>query len=374
VLFRLAHYNIRRNPTRSILSSLVIALGVFVAILGQGLVMGIDENVMRAHTQSETGDFVLIAEENSPIPLPDLSAHQNWTDRLILPAEIIENGIQIPIQIIGYNPQKQSSVFQAQTWCQNGKWPYEKNHIGIGSGLTSLLDSTKTITIALETKNNIQVAGVFDTSCIIHTHNLALDSISVWLPISTLETLSQYRQERTHILSRNPLPSSTGWAQYTATQRAEPMLAVNRIRKKVLQSIYGIIILIASLGITSTILITIDQRRSELAILRALGLSKIQLLTIILYEQLLIVLLSSLLAATISGYLNYYWSIRGIDLSQQLQGLGSTSVSLVLYTEFSWSWMLICILSTIMIALLPTAVFTYFHQNLEPATLLREAQ
>jgi len=356
---------------RTFLSAAVVGLGVFVSILGQGLVLGMDENILRAHSQSETGDFTLLSEQKTPRLPPQLSPELPWTDRLILPAVLIENDIQIPIQVIGYNPDRQPAIFDSDTWCMNGSWPTTHDHVAIGNGLLPLLDSTESITISLQQQNKSQVAGRFQTSCTINTHNLALDATSIWMPIAHLEQFSGFHNLRTQILSRSPLPKSKDWVLYSARDRAEPMLKVNRIRKQVLLSIYFIIILISSLGITSTILMAIDERRRELALLRSLGLSRFRIVQLILYEQFIVVWISSVLAASIAGMINHYWNIHGLDLSQQLNALGSTSISLLLYTQFSWLWIILCIVGTCIIALLPAAWCTYRYSNVQPAQLLR---
>ena len=107
ILF-LAYHNIKRNPFRNFLTGLVLLLCVSLAILGQGLVAGIDESIIRGYTKSATGDFILEPKDSVPLTLPLLDDSLQWTDRLVVDATIIENNIQIPIVLMGYNKKQRN--------------------------------------------------------------------------------------------------------------------------------------------------------------------------------------------------------------------------------------------------------------------------
>ena len=74
--------------------------------LGHGLVMGIDESILRGYTMSATGDFILETEDSKLLPIPSVFETEQWTDRLVVHATIIEDDIQIPIVFMGYNTKR----------------------------------------------------------------------------------------------------------------------------------------------------------------------------------------------------------------------------------------------------------------------------
>ncbi|HNC94883.1 MAG TPA: hypothetical protein PKW90_02100, partial [Myxococcota bacterium] len=58
-LLRLSFRNVLRNPGRTAITSVAVVAGVALMILGWGLVDGVDENVLRASSQTMTGDVLL---------------------------------------------------------------------------------------------------------------------------------------------------------------------------------------------------------------------------------------------------------------------------------------------------------------------------
>jgi ABC-type lipoprotein release transport system permease subunit len=359
---------------RNTLTGTILLLSTFVSIFGHGLVMGLDENILRAQTQSASGDFLLQPTEESAIQLPTISDNNLlWTDRLLIKAELIEHDVRIPITLIGYNPQKRNSVFATNTWNKEGDWPQNRNEVAIGSGLYAMLDNPQKTTIAILSSTLGMNARRFRTTSIIHTQNPVLDSYGIWLPNHILEDFVGTKDKRTHILIRGTPPTSIpkGWSIRSAQEIAAPMLNVNSVRKKVLLSIYTLIMLIAVIGITSTTLMNIQERKRELALLRALGLSKNKILRLIFIEQIILSSFFILIGACIAGSINHHYSIVGFDLTTQSQALGSLSVSLMLYTHFSWIWITISILGTVCIATTPTLITAWFTSGIQPAQLIR---
>ena len=337
--------------------------------------MGMDENVLRAYTQSESADILFQTEDSTPKTIPTISKEYTWTDRLILHAEIIESDIHIPIVLIGYNEKTQSSVFQSTHWLSSGKWPQNPPDIVMGKQLYALLENPKQPTIALFSETIGHNARIMNTSGILQTHNPKFDNNSIWLPNSILEQFSGYNNQRTHILFRNKAPQpSSEWISQTAKELASPMLTINSVRKSVLLCIYSIIMLISIIGMISTTLVTMEERKKEFALLRAMGCSRKDILRLILIEQSILSVLYISLGALFGTLFNMYYHQHGFDLSAQSSTLGSLSVSLILYTHFSWSWIMASMVLTYALATIPNSFFIWQQSNIQPAELIRAPQ
>ena len=371
MILLLARNNIKQNPFRNTLTGLVLLLCVSLAILGHGLVMGIDTSILRGYTKSATGDFILETKDSKPLALPTLSQSFQWTDRLVVKATIIEDDIQIPVVLVGYNTKRREKIFSTQDWLTSGSWPQQEHDIATGYQLHSMLSNQEKPTIAIEDPALGLYAQSYTLSGVVRTNNPALDSRSIWLPNETLSKLLNTQTLRNQILFKGEPPTSTpnGWLLSSAYDKAESMLSINKVRKRVLTSLYIIILAMAIIGLISTTLVNMDERNKELALLRSLGMNKHSITTMIITEQLILSTLFVVMGAFLSGGINYYLSENGIDLSSQSQALGSISVSLLLYTHFSIKWILLSIMGTIFLSILPPLFFVWRSSSIQPIEL-----
>ena len=372
MILSLARQNLIRNPFRNFLTGIVLLFGVSLAILGHGLVMGIDESILKGYTESSTSDFVLETRSGLPQSKPELPSSLSWTDRLVVEATIIEEDIRIPILLTGYNRQRRGAVFSVDQWLKEGIWPENKNEVSIGVQLHNTLSTPQKITISVQNKEFGTHARRYTSSGVIQTNNPALDSRTVWLPNEELSALlNSTPEQRTHLLFKEIAPPfvPTGWQLSSALKKAEAMLSVNSIRKNVLLSLYGIILAMAIIGLISTTLVNMDERSKELALLRSLGMSKQSIMMVVIVEQLILSLLFVGIGAFLSGALNLYFSTTGFDLSSQSAALGSLSVSLLLYTSFSWTWIFVSIISTIVLSVIPPMYFVWRACDKQPIQL-----
>ena len=370
ILF-LAFHNIKQNPFRNTLTGLVLLLSVSLAILGHGLVMGIDESIIRGYTNSATGDFILEPEDGTPLSLPKFSDSLKWTDRLIVNATIIEDDIHVPVVLMGYNREHRENLFSTQDWLISGTWPQQENNIAVGHQLFFMLSNQERPTIAIESSDFGLYAESFAVSGVVQTNNPALDSRSIWLPNRTLSKLLNSQDLRNQILFKGAPPAiiPSGWRLSSAYEKAEPMLSINTVRKRVLTALYTIILAMAIIGLISTTLVSMDERTKELALLRSLGMKKRSITTMIITEQLILSTIFVLIGAFISGGINHYLSEHGIDLSSQSQALGSISVSLLLYTHFSWLWIFLSIVGTLFFSIIPPLFFVWRTNRVQPIEL-----
>ena len=370
ILF-LARHNIKQNPFRNTLTGLVLLLSISLAILGHGLVMGIDESILRGYTMSASGDHILETEDNKLLEIPTLSDSQTWTDRLVVQATIIEDDIQIPVVLMGYNPQRRDALFSTRDWLTSGSWPQQERDIAIGYQLFAMLSNQTSLTIAIDNPTLGLYAYSYTTSGVVRTNNPALDSRSIWLPNKVLSSLINTQNLRNQILFKGapPIEQPNGWKCSSAYDKARSMLDINAVRKRVLTALYTIILAMAIIGIISTTLVNMAERNKELALLRSLGMNKHSITALIITEQLFLSTLFVLFGAIISGSINYYLSEHGIDLSSQSQALGSLSVSLLLYTHFSWLWIFISIVATILLSILPPLFFVWRASLVQPIEL-----
>ncbi len=100
------------------------------------------------------------------------------------------------------------------------------------------------------------------------------------------------------------------------------------------------ILVMVVFGILNTVLMSVLERTREFGLLRALGLSRRQLLWLVFWESVLMSFMAVLIGWIIGGGTQYWFSRHGIDFSALLQNgtqLMGTFMDPVIYTELSWS-------------------------------------
>ena len=139
-----------------------------------------------------------------------------------------------------------------------------------------------------------------------------------------------------------------------------------------------IVIVLVLLGVMSAQLASVLERRRELAVLAALGMSGAQVMRVMLVEAISLGLLGAVLGLCLGGPLVAYMAIHGIELANMM-GEGDPAMSgvlldPVLYADMG-AWLLpyalvLSLTSTVLAALYPA----FYATRTDPAEALRVAQ
>lgn len=101
-----------------------------------------------------------------------------------------------------------------------------------------------------------------------------------------------------------------------------------------------LILIMVVFGILNTVLMSVLERTREFGLLRALGLSRRQLLLLVFCESLLLSLLAVAIGWLVGGGTHWWFSTHGIDMEALVGGGGTammgTFMDPVIYTELSW--------------------------------------
>lgn len=142
------------------------------------------------------------------------------------------------------------------------------------------------------------------------------------------------------------------------------MLSIIEFGKIFQLIIYLIFIVIASVGITNTVLISIFDRIRDIGTLRAIGYTKHDIDAIILSETFVLGIIGSATGTLIGGILIYYLSVAGIPISNESKELaGSMFSSNRIYPVFKLQYMVYPFVISTIVPLL-SAIY--------PLTILRK--
>lgn len=383
-LLRLALKNVLRKTWRSVLTAIPVLVGVYMTLFGWGLIDGIDNAVIFGQIKSETGHFRVLAPgylENEEAAELDLLVEEKITrellasdghpgpkaqlyPRLVFQAELSDGRHGLMARGIGIDPATffadfvlpleseiplESTVPDAEM--AGGETPGDARltPLWIGASLANDFDVAPgdTLTVLARTRHGSYTADDYRVQGLVRSQNPAVDNFAFFLPLDAAQSLLDADGLASDIVGLLPQRSmadefatqtrgdleTAGLEMQTWAQRAEPILRINRMRRKILGIIVAIIILVAATSIANTVVMAAFERVREIGTLRSLGLQVSGVVRLFLFESLLIGLAGSA-AGCVLGVAVIRSLDKGLDLSAMTNFGGLTiSMSTVLYVE-----------------------------------------
>ncbi len=373
-LLRLAFKNVLRKAWRSLLTAGPVLVGVMMTILGWSLVDGMDNAIIFGQIKSDSGHFRVMAEgyleteEEAELDLlieaPDAAGELLSSSvedlrlhpRLTFSAELSDGRNSLVARGIGIEPEAyfadfelpfEGSTDEAEPQAQVPGEGLES--IWLGATLAADFDVAPgdSLTVLVRTRHGSYNADEYTVRGLIRSQNPAIDNFAFFIPLAAARELLDADAAATEIVGLLPrrslavdLParlgpelSRNGLEIQTWRQRAEPMLRINRIRRKVLGVIVGIIILVAATSIMNTVVMAAFERIREIGALRALGMQIEDVVRLFLAEALIIGLFGAAAGCGL-GVAVVHWLRDGIDFSAAAASGGmAMSLSSVLYFD-----------------------------------------
>ncbi|MCP3962840.1 MAG: ABC transporter permease [bacterium] len=365
-LLRLAVKNVLRKSWRSLITATPVLVGVMMTILGWGFIDGIDSAVIFGQIKSDSGHFRVMAEgylENEEqaeldeliddseavVELLRDAGEARLHPRLTFTAEISDGRNGLMARGVGIEPETYFEDFvlpieSAFTGDAGGLQP-----MWLGAGLAGDFDVAPgdTLTVLARTRYGSYNANEYLVRGLIRSQNPAIDSVVFFIPLADARELLDADGAASEVVGVMPRRASAvdlparlaprlagaGLEIQTWRQRAEPILRVNRIRRKILGIIAGIIILVAATGIMNTVVMAAFERIREIGALRALGLQTEGVVVLFVAEALIIGLVGAAAGCGLGAAL-VHWFSGGLDFSAMSDAGGlAMSTSMVLYME-----------------------------------------
>lgn len=404
-LLRLATKNLLRAKRRALLSSAAVVLGIFYLIVGQAFIAGVEENVIVAAEEGLTGHMHLRVADYPTLPgsypiddlvelkpearaLLDADA-KAWTERTLFSASLIAGGDSLRVRAVGFDPARDESVFSRRDWRVDGRVATTAAEgVVVAPGAAKLLDLKPGDSVVVQARTHqgainalsVPVAGILTTS------NLALDKMTVWLPKAL--TVDLLRTELpSHVLLdledrddvfdfAERLVDAQGSAvmSYTWLDEVYDLLELQKVRRKALNFLVFMLLAMSSLAIANTILMAAHERTREVGTLRALGMTRADILKLFLIEGGLLGTVAGSVGAAFGGLGAWYLSKNPLDLYE----LGSADAigegmqfSAYLYAAFEPSMMVAPVFLSLLVAVLASVYPARVASNLVVADAVR---
>jgi lipoprotein-releasing system permease protein len=218
-------------------------------------------------------------------------------------------------------------------------------------------------------RSELTVAGLF------HTGNYLIDSVYAFTSLDALQKIQQTGNINGYwirlrdpnlapqvgaALSRSRNYSSVPWQSLYGT-----LIDQLALQKKVIGFVVFLIVVVAAFGIANVLTLTVFEKTEEIAILRAIGASSRDIVSIFLSEGLILGLAGLLLGDLLGLAISAYFTWRPFQLPGDLYFISALPVE-VRVTDILWV-NLVGLGTTLLAALLPARRAA----NIEPARIIR---
>lgn len=399
----MAWRNIWRNKTRSIVIMLSVAIGLFAGIGVLALYNGMMKSRVRtvidsevAHLQIHHPEFkkdfhpsYVITGKNELVE--KISSHprvKTIAVRTVVQGMLVTTTGSSGVQINGVVPEAEYKASQLKQKIIIGEGFHDdkKNEIIISKKLADKMkirQGSKLVLTFTDTSDNL-VSSAFRVSSIYQSANTPLDELNVYVTMSTLNDLllSGNSFNEVAILLKNdndveaakrdlrdefPSLLIESWKEISP----ETDLMVKTVDEY--SYIIIIIILIAlAFGILNTMLMSVLERTREIGMVMALGMSRLKIFLLILWETVLLTMAGTPVGLLASYFITGYYQKHGLDLSGMGKDMmASFGFSTLIYPSFPWEKLVAIMTMVIGTALISCLLPAMKALRLQPVEALR---
>jgi len=341
----------------------VFALGIMYGMVNQRVRSIIQDEV--SHIQIHNPSFSENYEMEYAVQGADtlLEQLQNNTQvvsvcsRLRLQGMASTAAVGTGVTILGVDPVLEAKVTGIHNRLTQGTYLVGKRNPMVIS--QRLADKLKVklrskIVITLQTLHGDMTYGAFRVVGIFKTSNSAFDKGNVFVNKRDLAKITGFMPRQAHELAlmlhsmddvntvQSQLQSNYPSVQVQSWKQIQPDLAM--ITQFMAQSslfFLSIILLALGFAIVNTMLMVVLERRRELGMLMAIGMTPRRVFVMIITESVMLCLVGGIIGLAFSWMLIEYFAHVGIDLSAFADGFESVGYSAMVYPELSGQWFFI---------------------------------
>ena len=354
MLFKLAFRNVFRYKRRTIITFSAISYGLGLMAVGISLYNGVDTHAMDNIIDYQTAHLKVLApgyfEEKDEVPLEftinepqeiksllkDNQDIQGIESRILFQATIISGMDELPCLGVAIEPEVDPLVFKIKDSIIDGRFlePSEPKII-LGSGLARDLGlkvgDECTLRIFFSIEDFIWNALDLEIAGIAKTENPMVNRGTVFIPLSlaqealSLENkvteLAVRIEDRNKLLKvRDSIESrlatlNKDYEVVSFEEYASDFKELMRLRSRMQALIPLMMILIATLGIVNTMLMAVMERTREIGMLAAMGMRKMEVMLVFIFEGALIGIFGSLAACVIGALGGWWLEAKGFSLA-----------------------------------------------------------
>lgn len=414
-LLKLALRNVFRYKRRTIITFSAISLGLGLMAIGMSLYNGIDKQTINNIVDCQTGHIKVLAEgyfakkeefplqytiqnpENLIAFLSEREDIHGVESRILFMATIISGLDELPCIGVGVEPQLDPLVFNIKDSMTEGSYLEPSDHmVIIGSKLAEDLDlavgDVVVIRMFSSTEDFVWNALDLEIKGIFESPNPMVNSKNIFIPITLAQESLGLEGKATEIAIRlnnideiksiqtslqETLPSVGGPYQVFSFDQIESDFAEAMKFKTQTQALIPLImLLIATLGIVNTMLMAVLERTREIGMLVAMGMKRIEVMLLFIFEGAFIGLFGSFVGCLIGALGGWYFETKGFDMTsfgKEFSDLAASSFPIkdVFYGDLTIGILVFTLIFGTCVAVLASIYPAYKAVKIEPIRALR---
>lgn len=395
---KMAYLNMWRRKSRSLVVMLMVAVSITGLLLMQGIYDGMIDQMVDNSIRSDSGQISIYGKGHRlSKSLKDNIQDFHAIESILRDKKEVKSFItRIKHEgLVATARHSQGAVFvgtrledeqrhaNLSTYLTSGEYSFGKRGRGalIGHELAKKLKVKlgKKIIITAQSRENELASLALRVRGIIKTGDVNLDKTAVLLDYDRLKSMlaltNQATQISVNLLDKKKVDAFAlslqeelkdknvevfSWKKLFPLwdQMDEIMMAFNAIS-------YGLVFIVASIGIFGVILVSVLERVREFGIMLAIGSSFASIRKLIILESMLLGLFGLAIGMILGGVGLVYLTIYGIDLSAWSEGLALWGVNTVMYATIKTSYFVQAFISvflaTFFAALWPIRILKKLH-------------
>jgi len=373
-LFNLSFKNLLLYKTRTILTFLILGFGIFTYIIVEGMLDGMTNQTVESIIQMQSSDiqiypegynkeeqFTILNLKNEDEIIKVLNSKDYivaYSKRITFTAMLEQSSGMLPVKVLGINPEEDEKTLKIMDYLdKNIKSVFSKNFDSfydiipacIGKSLAKELNlkENDTFIISFKTKDgmynslNLEVLNIYMTpdsilnsSSIIIPYNVAKASLNIDSSTNILVKTKDLKKVKiwSSDLSKSlPYTSISNWME-----EGKEIIEISKTKGKFSGVFIFFILIIAAIGITNTMIMSVHEKTREIGTLKALGMSEKEIGKIFSYEGLALGLSGSIFGIILALPLNFYLAKVGLNVAamMDIDLIAEFGLPLVLYSSF----------------------------------------
>ncbi len=403
MILMMAWRNIWRNKSRSMIIIFSIMLGLFAGLFVVAIYKGMLRSKVRSVIDREVGhlqihqskfkeDYLaeyVLPESTALVDITQLPEVKLTTQRSITNGMLSTATGSAGVTILGIVPNEERAISQLAEKIIEGDYFTEKirNPVMVGRKLArkmKLKIKSKLVLTFTDSTNSI-VSAAFRVMAIYESENTPLDERNVYVfrdDLNKLLGIGSSVHEMVVLLNRDEdldrvtkeiqgmVPSLQVDTWKNLSPETELMVDTTNEYSYI---ILVIIMLALAFGIINTMLMAILERTRELGMLVALGMNKVRLFFLILWETVFLTMVGCPFGLLFSWLWINYLNRNGVDFSRfgedMMSSFGFTNV---IYPEFPYDNVIVIFLIVVITAILSSLFPALKALKLQPVEALRK--
>jgi putative ABC transport system permease protein len=366
MLLRIAWLNVWRNKRRTAILMCALVAGLTGVLFCKGFMNGwMDDMVMNA-IRGIGGHIKLHAAgyrqnpvvEHSLVPQAAVREYlasnvlvAAWTERVTVQGMVSNPRHSAAVRIVGVDPGTEAAVSTIPSRMVEGEFLAggEGGRVILGRALLKKLGTgmkKKVVLMSQQTTGDIgsgafRIAGVYDTG------NEELDRHTVYVLRSDAQAMLQMGDRVTEVaVLLRDLSISSAVGESLQTLVGDGKVEVLSWREllpfvgemldlsgKYMVPFLGIFYIAMAFGVLNTLLIAVGERTYETGVMRAVGMTRMQVVGVVVAEAVFVACVAVLIGLAVGCGLTAWFGRVGIDMGQFSEGMSFMGMSRVIYPE-----------------------------------------